>query len=319
MRCNVILLAILLCVFPMRAAETAPQQIAQAYQFWKMGQGQAAIAILEPLLRFGQPLGDARDTGSAWNVLGSSYQDAERYDEARRAYQHAVEAFRGAPDARAQYASALDNLGMLEQSLGQHQEARTLCEKSQHIYDEVGSARGIAITSTNLAVIAYTSDDFKAARRFVVQATAEAQKAIDMRGEDLAALDTILGALSLHDGRAREAIAHLQRAIDQWLGKFGPNYFMLVNGYLLRAQALALSGDRPGAIRDAKHAMSIADSVLGKNSTGYWHAEESYSGVLRMCGDKEESKRISKEASAQLAPLERRQCSGCTMDASSLR
>ena len=72
-------------------------------------------------LRFDDP----RDAGVAWNVLGQSYLDLDRYAEARQAYQHAMEILRPIPSARAQYASTLDSMGMLEASLGQRDAAKS--------------------------------------------------------------------------------------------------------------------------------------------------------------------------------------------------
>lgn len=305
MRLSTIVLIGFICAVPMKAQEPVPQQIGQAYQLWSGGQAKAAIAILEPLLQTGTKFADTRNLGVAWNVLGSSYLDVERYDEARRAFQHAIEIFRPLPESRAQYASALDNLGTLEQSLGQSQPAKALCEKAQHIYEELGRSAGVAITSTNLAVIAYNRNDFKAARRSLERALQEAQHATEMREDDLAALETVKSALALHDGRNEEAMSAIQQAIERWTRAYGPNYFMLVDGYLLRAQAVASSGDHPRAIADGKHALALAEVVLGRNTVGYVNAEAAYARVLRICGAKDEARRLSKEASGAMALLAR--------------
>src|ERR1700722_5436648 len=121
--------------------------VVRAFQLWRGGQPKAAIAILEPLLQAGSRFDDPRDVGVAWNVLGHSYLDLDRFAEARQAYQHAMEILRPIPTARAQYGSTLDSMGMLEESLGQRNEAKTLVEKSRQIYAELGDSAGVASTS----------------------------------------------------------------------------------------------------------------------------------------------------------------------------
>ena len=87
----------------------------------------------------------------------------------------------------------------------------------------------------------------------------------------------------------------------------------------MRAQALANSGDYGPAIRDAQHALAIAEVAVGRNTIGFLTAEAVYARVLRASGAKEEASHMTKEASRGLADLDRRQCSGCTIDASGFR
>jgi tetratricopeptide (TPR) repeat protein len=318
MRVPMVVLVVLILATPMRAQKSASDSIVRAFELWRGGQPKAAIAILEPLLQAGSQFDDPRDPGVAWNVLGQSYLDLDRYVEARQAYQHALEILRPIPSARAQYGSALDSMGMLEASLGQRNEAKTLCEKARQIYAELGDSAGVAITSINLAVIAVGRNDFKAARRFLQMAT-ESQRARAMKAEDVAAMDAVKSALALHDGNGEEAISMAQQAIDLWTQAHGPEYFVLSNGYFLRAQALAHAGDYARAIQDAQHALAIAEAAIGRNTVDFLSAQVVYAGILRASGAKQEGSRMAKEAASALADLERRQCSRCTMDASGFR
>jgi tetratricopeptide (TPR) repeat protein len=254
----------------------------------------------------------------AWDVLGHSYLNLDRFAEARQAYQRAIEILRLIPSGRAQYASALDSMGMLDASLGHLNEAKTLCEKARQTYAELRDSAGVAITSINLAVIALGRNDFKAARRFVQTAT-QSQPAMAMRADDLAAMDAVKSALSLHDGNSQDAIAMAQQAIDLWTRAHGPVFPLLSNGYLLRANALARSGDYVPAIRDGQHALAILETAIGRNSVDYLTAQVAYARILRASGAKQEGSRMAKEAGSALADLGRRQCSGCTIDASGFR
>jgi tetratricopeptide (TPR) repeat protein len=292
--------------------------VVRAFQLWSRGQPKAAIAILDPLYQAGSRFDDARDAGVAWNVLGHAYLDLARYAEAKQAYQHSMEILRPIASARAQYGSALDSMGMLEASLGQRNEARTLCEKAREIYAELGDSAGVAITSVDLAVIALGRNDFKAARRSL-QTAIQAQPERAMKADDVAAMDAVKSGLALHDGNREEAVAMAQHAIDLWTRAHGPGYFLLFDGYLLRAQALAHSGDYVRAIQDAQHALAIVEATIGKDTVDFLSAQISYARILRASGEKQEGSRMAKEAGNALADLKRRQCSGCTIDASALR
>jgi tetratricopeptide (TPR) repeat protein len=318
MRVPMVVLMVLVLAAPARAQQSAANSIVGAFQLFNEGQPKAAIAILEPLLQADSRYDDPRDPGVAWTVLGHAYLDLDRYTEAKQAYQHALQILRPIPSARAQYSSTLDSMGMLEASLGQRDEAKTLCEKARQIYAELGDSAGVAITSINLAVIALGRNDFKSARRFL-QTAIQAQPEKAMKADDVAAICAVKSALALHDGNGEEAISMAQQAIDLWTQAHGPGYFLLSNGYLLRAQVLAHSGDYVPAIRDAQHALAIVEAAVGRDTVDFLSAQVAYAGILRASGAKQEGSRMAKEAGSALIELERRQCSGCTIDASGFR
>jgi tetratricopeptide (TPR) repeat protein len=318
MRVPMVVLVVLIFATPMRAQKSPSDSIVQAFALWSEGHPKAAVAILEPLLQADSRFDDPRDPGVAWNVLGQSYLDLDRYTEAKQAYQHALQILRPIPSARSQYSSTLDSMGMLEASLGQRNEAKTLCEKARQIYAELGDSAGVAITSINLAVIALGRNDFKAARHSLRKAI-ESQPERAMKADDLAAVDAVKSGLALHDGDHEEAIAMAQQAIDLWTRAHGPGYFLLSNGYLLRAQVLAHSGDYVPAIRDAQHALAIVEAAVGRDTVDFLSAQVVYARILRASGAKQEGSRMAKEAGSALDELQRRQCSGCTIDASGFR
>jgi tetratricopeptide (TPR) repeat protein len=319
MKASILLLLALLLAVPARAQKSAADQIVEAFHLWSAGQERAAIAILEPIVQSRVNGVAERDLGVAWNVLGSCYLDLEMYDQARRAYQHAMEILRPIPAAQAQYASTMDNMGVLEKALGDEASAKALCEKARHIHETLGDSAGVAITSTNLAVIGIAQHDFKAARRGLQRALEAARHAGEMREDDIAPMDTVESALALHDRNPGEAIAAVQRAIDRWTRVHGAGYFMIGTGYLLRAEAFAKTGDYARATADVQHALQIAEAAVGKNTVAYLTAEDEYARILRASGDKEQASRLQKQAAGALALLESRQCGGCTINVSGYR
>ena len=110
-------------------AQLTSSSVARAYQLWSRGQPKAAIAILEPLLRAGSRFDDARNAGVAWNILGNSYLDLDRYAEAKQGYQHAIDILRPIASARAQYGTALDSMGMFEVLWGNGMRRRRCARK----------------------------------------------------------------------------------------------------------------------------------------------------------------------------------------------
>jgi tetratricopeptide (TPR) repeat protein len=320
MRVPILLLAAFALALPDitgRAQDSAKASIVQAYRLWSEGQPKAAIAILEPLLRLDTQTFTEEQRGAAWDLLGSSYQDLEIFDRARQAYGKSIEALRSIPSAQAQYAAALNNLASMEQTLGENDSAMALSEKSRRIYEQLGDPAGIAVACTNLAGLAYAQKDFNKARRSLATALKEATTR--MREDDYAAMYATESALALHDGKDEEAISSIQQAIDRWIHSHSPGYLMLGTGYLLRAQALAKSGDYRRALADAQQALANDEAVIGKNTLGYLIAEAEYAQILRTSGAKEEASRLEKEAGSALAELESRKCYGCTIDANGFR
>jgi len=195
------------------------------------------------------------------------------FDKARRCYETAIEKLRSIPSARARYAAAIANLASLEVSLGDKDPAKGLYEKAGRIYEELGNSAGVAIVSTNLASITFSQKDYKNARRYLVRALQEEQRAPALRDDDMGALYSVESALAFYDGRYAEAISTVQQSIDRWTHAHGPSYLMLGLGYALRAQAVAKTGDYARAISDAQHALAIIEAAKGRNDSGYLRVE----------------------------------------------
>ena len=311
--------ALTLPAIPACAQDSALPSIMQAYQLWRGGQPKAAIAILEPLLRQDKLGFTEGERGTAWDLLGASYQDLEIFDRARQAYGKAVQILGSVPSAQAQYAAALNSFATLEQTLGEKDSAKALSKKAERIYKQLGDPAGIAAASTSLAGIACAQKDFKTARRSLATALEEAQATTQLKDDDYATMYAVKSALALHDGKYEVAISSIQQAIDRWIHAHGPSDFMLATAYLLRAKAWAKSGEYARALADAQHALAIDDVAIGRNTLGYVTAETEYAQILRASGAKEQASRLKKEAGSALAALESRQCNGCTIDANGFR
>lgn len=115
----------------LQGQRTVPAQLAQADQLHDHGEFRAVIATLEPLLRDQSETLSPIHRGIAWNMLGSAYQNVDNFVEARRCYETSMQILRELPDARNQYASAIDNMGLLEVTMGDLSAAKNLRMKAK--------------------------------------------------------------------------------------------------------------------------------------------------------------------------------------------
>jgi Tetratricopeptide repeat len=137
--------------------------------------------------------------------------------------------------------------------------------------------------------------------------------------EDAAAMNSVKAALALHAGHAHEAVATAQESIDSWTRSRGPNSFMLGTTYLVKARALAKTGEYADALTEAKHALDIAEATVGRDSTAYLVAKAVVAETLKAAGERKLGARMLAEVRRSLADLHTRQCYGCTIDASGFR
>jgi tetratricopeptide (TPR) repeat protein len=318
MRAALLLLILLVLAFP-AFAQSASEQVLRAKQLGDQGQSSAAIAMLEPLTRQDASSLTEHERAVAWGILGSSYRDLEMLEQAKQAYGRAIEAMRSIPEADAQYAAAMCNLGSVEVSLGQDDSAKGLYTKAAGIYQGLGNSAGVSITATNLAMLAASQRDFRTTRRYLATAFQAAQRSTTLSDDNFAAMYSVSSEVEFHDGRYREAMASAQQSIDHWTHAHGPGYVMLGLGYALRAQAIARTGDYSRAMTDVQHALSIFAAAKGSNRDGYLRIQLVYAEILRESGERDQGSRLKKEATSSLARLESRQCEGCTINVNGFR
>jgi tetratricopeptide (TPR) repeat protein len=275
------------------------------------------IQLLEALVASDSKALDAASLAIAWNLLGTSYRDIDELDKARRCYEASIHILDTLPGQRSEYASALDNLGGVEELSGQLDMAKTLRIRAKHIYEEQGDHAGLAIALSNLTNIALKQHDMGAARRNMKAAFQEVESAPAIDVNNLATLYTVKGALARTDGDLREAIAADQRAIDIWTKNGGPKSKLGV-AYSLRSEAYAMIGNNEQAVSDSRYALVLLEEG-GRSSRIYLKAQLAYAHVLRETGAKQEGARLEKQARTALANFRTQHCDGCTISAESFR
>jgi tetratricopeptide (TPR) repeat protein len=305
--------------FAQTVQEKVVPQLIQAQALNELEQPRAAIEILEPLVRKDSHELNGVNRGIAWNYLGSSYEDLEQYDKARRCYEEAIRILRPIPAAQAQYASAVDNLGSIEAWSGHFDESKSLRFKALKVYRTLESHDGIAIVSNNLAVVALLQHDLKAARRNVEEALREEQLTDRLSASSRASIYIAKGAVEKAQKDFHQAVAAYQQAIDVLTKSYGSDYHMVGVAYTLLGQAVDALGDHRQALADLKHALALFEKAPGRGTKSYLEVELAYAQVLRGTGSLKEASILENQAKAGLANFRVQQCGGCTISAESLR
>ena len=301
------------------AQRSSLSELSQAQSLNEQGQTRAAIAILEPLLQPESHVLDPANTGIAWNLLGSAYRSFDEYDKARRCYETASQILSAVPNEQSEYASALNNLGAIEEFKGQFNSSKTLRTKAKRLYESVGDHAGVAVASSNLAQLAFHQNDLPTARKNMAEAFREAQLTNQITDNNLAAMYTVKSALSYMEKDFHAAIAADQHAIDIWTRVHGPEFYQLGLAYRLRGQASSQLGDSQQAISDLQHALKLLEGIPGKNSQTYLMTELIYARMLRNAGSTQEAEFLEKKAQTALTTVRIQQCGGCTISAESFR
>jgi tetratricopeptide (TPR) repeat protein len=302
---------------PLFAQSSPRDELALGAQLNDRGQFSEAIRAVEPLLSSQSPSLEA--AGIAWNIRGVALENLGDWEGARRSYETAVAMLRARPDQIRQYASALDNLGSLKADMGQWQESRSLRFRAWHLYRSIDDHAGAARASVNLAFVALGQGDRKHAGKFLAEARSEESLVSDPDPSDLAALSAVQALASIRNGHLNEALDAINRAVELWTRRYGPDYYILATGLSLRGQIDSALLMRNNAQADLKRSLDILKTNNEADSRVYFIVERSYASVLRDSGDHDEADKLEADANRGLATLREKECNGCSISAASFR
>lgn len=311
------LFVLLLLVTSVFAEPSDP--LLQARKLSEQGQSRAAISLLEPLVQREAHALDDTHLGIAWNLLGSAYVNLEDYDKARHCYETAIRILQTVPTEQLQYATALDNLATAELATDHSDAAKALRIRARRVYEGLGNDAGIAIVSSNLAMVNLKQNDLHEARQNLTEAFEAAERTKQLTDNNLAEIYIVKGCLANAERNFQAAVGAFQQAIDLWIRKYGDQFFMLGTAYALRGQAYSDLGDHQKAVADLQHALALLAGTPGPNTPAYFMVEFAYARALRDTGAKRDAARLEKEAKAALISIRTQQCGGCTISAESLR
>src|SRR5215470_7553591 len=238
------LLALLLSAHLLAAQANAPNPLESADALRNRGEYGEAIAVLESFVQSVQlDRSEAGDSAPAWILLGSAYQDVGRYLEAQRAYQHAISITRDRPGHEREQAVALDNLGSLYFESGQLEISKRLRLRVLKIAQKSGDHAFLARIYNNLTAVASQQKEISEARKWIAHALAEIKLVSQVDADDIAAISSNAGWLSIRDRDYQQASDYYEAALQSWIEKHGMNHQLTGWGFVLRGQVRALRGD----------------------------------------------------------------------------
>jgi tetratricopeptide (TPR) repeat protein len=304
---------------PALAGTAEPAQLLQAQKMSDRGEFSQVIKILEPLVRSGPGALDDLNRGRAWNMLGPAYEASGNYDAGRRSYEAAIELLRRLPDAGSVYASALNNLGSVEIYMGQFHAAETAFRKARGLYAKSDDHAGLVEVATNLSILALDRKKTRAARAFMLDAFAEAERAKGLSDSDRAEMYSIKGVVAARDRDFDAAVLDYGQSIDFWIRARGPKCYLVGLQYALRADAFRELGDYSKAENDISAALVLLAQTVGRNNVIYAITELIDARLLRAIGEKPEAAQTETEAKALLKTMGRQQCDNCSISSAAFR
>jgi adenylate cyclase len=184
----------------------------QATINWRQGDYGAAEAGFLSALRLSTAGAELLDVESeAHYGLGLVYRQQSRYGEARREFEHALEAAERLGDLRykARSLNALGSIASLERDF---HDAAELFAQALEIRETIGDRAGVGSSLMNLAQAYGNMGDYSRVEPLLLQAL-EIQQAVRNRWEEMFVLNE-LGILYASVGQYDKALAHFAQAME---------------------------------------------------------------------------------------------------------
>jgi tetratricopeptide (TPR) repeat protein len=280
------------------------------------GEYQRALAILEPMVQSGGS--DAGDVGTAWVLLGNVYQDIGRYSDAQRAFQNAISIFKDQGKERDE-AAALDNLGSVYLAIGQPEMSKRLRLRVLKAIEKYGDHASLARLYNNLAATAFELNDVNEGRKYIGKAFQEVKLAPDAVYDDLAAIFSNAGSLSMHDHDYKKALEYYDQARGLWIKQHGMNHPQTGWGYVLCGRARGLLGEAQQGLEDVRTGLSMIENTVGTHVSVYYTSRVAYADALAAAGSRKESKAVRAAALLSLQSFLRGKASQSVISADAFR
>jgi len=311
-----IFLILLLVVQPLPAQSSSADQLVAAGTLRDRGDYKQALSILEPLAQSAEP--GAPDAGRAWILLGSIYQDVGRFVDAQRAYQNAISALKNQPGKEREEAAAMDNLGSLYLDMGQPELSKQIRLRVLRLVKETGDHAGLAKVYNNLAATAFEQNQADEGRKYIFQAFREVKQASQAPNDDLAAIYSNAGWLSMRDHDYDQALRYYEHARQTWIKQHGMNHKLTGWGYVLCGWTRARLGDPQQGLAEVTTGLSIIEKSVGTRVPLYFAARLAYADVLSAAGSTREAKEMRSNAAQSLKSF-RRATAGYPISADAFR
>jgi tetratricopeptide (TPR) repeat protein len=294
-------------------------ELQKARKLGNQGKFAEEIQLLDSLVHSDPAALDDADRGMTWNTLGTLHMMMGDNEGSRRCYENAIRLLRSLPAVSRAYASAFANLGSLELSLHQYDEAETCLRKAQEIDLKAADHVGLQEIATYRANFAISRNNMRAARRFLADAFREAEEVKDLSLRDRATMYSVAGALAAKARDFTAAAGDYQQSINFWTQACGPKCYYVGVEAAFQADVYRELGDYRKAEDDITEALALTEQAFGRDVPPYVAAEIIHARVLRAMGLKAEAAQQEADAKQRLDAMRERQCNGCSISAMGFR
>lgn len=224
---------------------------------------------IEPLRRYAEALlaaGEVRAGASVASWVQEPIGKLRRHAERRELLRLSLAAQeREFPASDPGLAATCSNLALVEQDLGNLEEARALLQRAVAILEKAHGPRhhSLAVGCINLATVERDLGNLREARALLKRAIAIDRRVFAFDDPALAAGHLDLAAVERDLGNLQEARALLRRAIAIWEKAYEPDHPTLALGYSNLAMVERDAGNRDEARRLLQRAHRISLARLG--------------------------------------------------------
>lgn len=240
-----------------------------------------------------------RVDGVAWLRLATFYEDAARFDDAERAFRRAMDLLKAGN--RAQYADALDRMGVMYVERGKFGKAEALEQKALSIRREGNDAVAIGRSYMHLALVAYGKRDRHGAEADAEMAVSllapehadEARPEGATPEEKMSALID-LALIQCARGGCEAATHDLERALRLATANYPANSMPVGFLHFLLGYTHTKSGDVQSGMTMMKTGIDEMKTPMGWGHPTYIGALKEYAAELERAGRNDEAGEVEK-------------------------
>lgn len=229
------------------------------------------------------------------HVLGTTYRNAERWDESEPLLRTALDLERqlGAPPAT--LAALQDDLAETQSGRGEHREAVALAEEALRQAHASRDAEALVRAEHTLGRVRLRAAVPEPPDSLLRAARDRAEALYGRSHLVVAEIERTLGEAALAGGRVDEAERHVRRAIEITTGIAGADHARLIGYYQFLSFVHLVGGETAAAEAAARHAVELArTSDPGSDRLG--NALAAWGQALRRLGRLDEAEAALREA-----------------------
>lgn len=251
--------------------------------------------------------------GYLWAVLADDYRHAADFLQSENAYNRSIRLLKAAPEARTNYATAIDNLGSLYLTYGHTGEAWSCMKKALAIRRQLDDQINIAMSLKHMADVDVVRHRYKDAEREASEAAQTLLAPGASYNSNAASLLVTLSYSRCKQNNCTQGLQDAERALVIARAAFQPDSLQI--GLILVALGFAQwnTGQTQDAERSILHGIEIIKNQTAPGDPLVFYAMLGYRTYLVAMHRNPDVKQLD----TQLADL-RRPCPSCSVSVYSL-